>query len=733
MMKPTNSEAVTGGRGSTGDFGGSVELSSMLRFKRARRLPLIRQSEASECGLACLAMIAGYYGHHVTLPHLRQRFALSLKGVNLARLIEMAQEIGFSSRPIRAEIDEIYLLSTPCIVHWDMDHFVVLAKVERRSITIFDPAVGERTISFAEAGLHFTGIALELTKGPNFQRKRPDPPVSLRALAGSVHGLGKALTTIFGLALALEIFALLTPQFLQMIVDQVLADGDHDLLTFLGLSFLLLLFLQVTVSAVRTWTVMWLNANITLGWTGNVFQHLLRLPQAYFLKRHMGDVVSRFGAVDAIQRTLTTQFVGVILDGIMAIFTLAVMALYSPMLTAITILAMALYGMSRVLYFRVYRESNLSQIVVAAKQQSHLIESVRGAQTIKLYGQTARQTARYLNATADTVNTSIAVQRLNLLFGSLNSVTSGVQRIVILWLGAWLALKSQFSAGMLMAFVAYSDQFTGRAGSLIDYLVQLRLTRLQGERLADIVLSPTESFGEGSYADVVPEASIKFDNVSFRYADGDPWVVRNCSFEIKAGESVVITGPSGAGKSTLVRLMLGLIDPQQGSVMVGGIDIRHFGKDAYRKMIGSVMQDDTLFAGSIADNISFYDEHATPERIQVAARQACLHDEIMRMPMGYQTLVGDMGSALSGGQQQRVHLARAFYRKPKMLVLDEASSHLDASREMKINEEIEKLNVTRIAIAHRIETVRAAKRVFVFLDGKVVETQVEASAEVEIA
>jgi ATP-binding cassette subfamily B protein RaxB len=730
MMEPTNSEAVAGGRGSTDVVDDSATLSSMLHFKRARRLPLIRQSEASECGLACLAMIAGYYGHHVTLPQLRQRFSLSLKGVTLARLIEMAQEMGFSSRPIRAEIDEIHLLSTPCIVHWDMDHFVVLAKVERKSITILDPSVGERKISLSEAGRHFTGIALEMTKGPNFQRRRPEPPVSLRALAGSVHGLGKALATIFGLALALEIFALLGPQFLQLVVDQVLADGDHDLLTFLGLSFLLLLLLQIAVSAVRTWTVIWLNANITLSWTGNVFQHLLRLPQAYFLKRHMGDVVSRFGAVDAIQRTLTTQFVGVILDGIMATFTLIVMAFYSPMLTGIAALAIAVYGMLRLLYFRVYRESNLSQIVVSAKQQSQLIEAVRGSQTIKLYGQTARQTARYLNAAADTVNTSIAVQRLNLLFGSLNGVTNGVQRIVILWIGAWLALKSQFSAGMLMAFVAYSDQFAGRAGSLIDYLIQLRLTRLQGERLADIVLSAPESFGEGSYADVMPEASIKFDNVSFRYADGDPWVIRNCSFEIKAGESVVITGPSGAGKSTLVRLMLGLVDPQQGAVLIGGIDIRHFGKNAYRKMIGSVMQDDTLFAGSIADNISFYDEHATPERIQLAARQACLHEEIMGMPMGYQTLVGDMGSSLSGGQQQRVHLARAFYRNPKILIFDEASSHLDASREMRIIDEIEKLNVTRVAIAHRLETVRSAKRVLVFLNGTVAEARMDVATEV---
>lgn len=707
-------EAITGARGEAPNTN-SAAAHARLNFGWGRQLPLIRQSEAGECGLACLAMLAGYYGHHADLPSLRRRFSTSLKGVTLAQLIAMAQSFGMSSRPLRFELDELLQLQTPCILHWDLNHFVVLREVGKRYVVIHDPAVGERRLKFDELGTHLTGVALELSKGPTFQRKLPRPPVSLRTLAGSIHGLGSALTAIFSLALVLELIALLWPQFLQMVVDQVLADDDHDLLTFLGLSFLLLLGMQTGVSALRTWTVMWLGTHFNLSWTGNVFQHLLRLPQDYFLKRHLGDIVSRFDAVSVIQQTLTTQFVGVLLDGLMAVLTLGMLVFYSPLLSGLVLAALLLYAGTRVLYFKAYFESNLSQITVSAKQQSCFMEAVRGVQTLRLHNQGPAQSARYLNATADTLNTSIAVQRLNLLFGSLNGLTTGAQRVGVLWLGAWLALKGQFSAGMLMAFVAYADQFTSRAASLIDYVIQLKLLRLQGERLADIVLTSPEAYAEGSYVGPLPEPAIQFDNVGFRYADSEPWVIKDCSFEIKAGESVAITGPSGCGKSTLVRLMLGLLDPQQGTIRVGGIDLKQLGKNNYRKMVGSVMQDDTLFAGTIADNICFHDEAATPEKIEAAARLAELHADIAAMPMGYHSIVGDMGSMLSGGQQQRLCLARALYVNPKILVLDEATSHLDVDRERVIAAALAALPVTRILIAHRRETIESAQRV-IFLN-----------------
>lgn len=696
-----------------------VQPRARLHFGRGRRLPMAHQSETAECGLACLAMIAGYYGQHTDLPSLRRRFSLSLKGVSLARLIDIAQSMGLACRPLRLELNELQHIQLPCILHWDLNHFVVLREVGKRGAVIHDPAIGERKLMFDELSKHVTGIAVEVSKGPSFQRKRPDQPVSLRALAGSIQGLGRALLTIFGLAMALELFGLLAPQFMQMVVDQVLADGDRDLLTFLGLSFLLLMLIQTGVSALRTWTVLWLGTHFSLNWTGNVFQHLLRLPQAYFLKRHLGDVVSRFGAIASIQHTLTTRFVEVVLDGLMAVLTLVVLLLYSPRLTALIATAVVLYGALRWLYYRVYREANLGQITVEAKQQTHFMEAVRGVQTLRLFNQVPARSASYLNVTADALNASVAVQRLGLGFSTVQGLVSGGQRIAVLWLGAWLALKGQFSAGMLMAFAAYADQFSNRASSLVDYAIEIRLLRIQGERLADIVLTPTEAFAEGTYVGPLPEASIRFEKVSFRYAKGEQWILKDCSFEVAAGESVAIVGPSGCGKSTLARLLLGLLDPQEGRITIGGIDLRHLGKNRYRTMVGSVMQDDRLFAGSVADNIAFFDEAAKQETVEDAARQAELHQEIITMSMGYHTLVGDMGSSLSGGQQQRLLLARALYRQPQILILDEATSHLDVKREHLITETLRHLQLTRIAIAHRPETIASAGRVLELQNCKV--------------
>lgn len=730
MIDPAEDETIVGARGEALDID-PMESPARLHFRRGRRLPMIRQSEAAECGLACLAMIAGYHGQHTELPALRRRFSLSLKGITLTQLVEMAQSLGFASRPLRLELDELRQLQTPCILHWDLNHFVVLSEVGKRGVVIHDPAVGERSLTLEELGKHLTGVVVELSKGPDFRRRRPDPPVSLRTLAGSIQGLGRALLTIFGLALALELFGLLAPQFLQMVVDQVLADGDHDLLTFLGLSFLLLMVVQTAVSALRTWTVLWLGTHFSLNWTGNVFQHLLRLPQAYFLKRHLGDVVSRFGAISAIQHTLTTRFVEVVLDGLMTVLTLVVLLLYSPLLAGLTVAAVVLYGALRMLYYRVYREANLGQIVVQAKQQTSFMEAVRGVQTLRLFNQVPARSARYLNVTADALNAGIGVQRLDLVFGSIQGLASGAQRIGVLWLGAWLALKGQFSAGMLMAFAAYAGQFTSRASSLVDYAIEIRLLRIQGERLADIVLTPTEAFAEGTYVGPPPEPTIRFEKVSFRYASGEPWILKDCSFEVATSESVAIAGPSGCGKSTLVRLLLGLLDPQEGKIFIGGINLKHLGKNSYRKMVGSVMQDDRLFAGSIADNIAFFDEAATPEAIEAAARQAELHQDIVAMPMGYHSLVGDMGSALSGGQQQRLSLARALYRQPQILVLDEATSHLDVEREQRIAETLQQLQMTRIVIAHRPETIASAERVLIMQKGKLRTVKTVAATEVE--
>jgi ATP-binding cassette subfamily B protein RaxB len=688
-----------------------------LQFGWRRALPMMLQTEAAECGVACLAMVARFHGHDVDLVGLRRRFSTSLKGATLARVMAMAGQLGLTCRPLKLELEELAQLKTPCVLHWDLNHFVVLKRVGKRSVVIHDPACGIRKLSLREVSAHFTGVALELSPAADFAPVVERQAVSLRASTGTVRGLLPALGQILLLALALEVFALVGPFYMQWVLDQVLVSADRDLLTLLGLGFIGVAIFSAIITAARSWAVTWLGATLNVQWASNLFKHLMHLPLDWFEKRHVGDVVSRFGSIQTIQRTLTTQFIGSLLDGVMSLVTLVVMAFYSLGLTALVIGLFAAYGLLRWAFFNPLRRANEEQIVYGARQQSELLESIRGAMPIKLANKQDERLGRYANATVETANRSIGIQRLGIAFTLGNQLMFGIGRVAMIWIAAVLALDGKFSAGMLIAFIAYADQFTSRAAGLIDKWVDFSMLKLHAERVADIALTAPEKAADAGWTGPVPEASIELRNVSFRYADGEPWILKDCNLRIEAGESVAIVGPSGCGKSTLAKIVLGLLQPTEGEVRFGGIDIRKLGLDTYRQWIGAVMQDDQLFAGSIADNISFFDPDATPVRIEAAARLAAIHDDIVAMPMGYQSLVGDMGSSLSGGQKQRVILARALYRRPRLLVLDEATSHLDVDKERQVDVAVQRLRITRIVITHRPKTAEISCRVIALTDG----------------
>jgi ATP-binding cassette subfamily B protein RaxB len=686
-------------------------LQAALQFGWSRRLPILLQTEAAECGLACLAMVASYHGHDIDLAGLRRRFSTSLRGVTLARVMAMAGQLSFACRPFKLDMDHLSQLKAPCILHWNLNHFVVLKQVSRRSIVIHDPARGLRKLSLKDVSEHFTGIVLELSPTADFTPVRERQAVSLRALTGRARGLVPALAQILLLALALEVFALATPFYLQWVLDQALVSADHDLLTLLGLGFLGVTIFSAVITAIRSWAVMWLAATLNVQGASNLFGRLMRLPLDWFEKRHVGDIVSRFGSIQTIQRTLTTQFIGSLLDGLMSLVTLVVMAFYSAGLTVLVAALFLAYGLVRWAFFNPLRRASEEQIVCVARQQSELLESIRGAMPIKLANKQDERLARYANAAVATTNRDIGIQRLSIAFTLGNQLMFGTGRVALIWIATTLALKNTFSAGMLIAFIAYAEQFTSRAAGLIDKWVDFRMLRLHAERVADIALSAPEALTGSLWHGPIPEASIELCDVSFRYGEGEPWILKNCSLRIEAGESVAVVGPSGCGKTTLAKIMLGLLQPTEGDVRFGSVDIRKLGLSAYRGFVGAVMQDDQLFAGSVADNISFFDPNPTFERVVAAAELSAIHDDLLAMPMGYQTLVGDMGSSLSGGQKQRLILARALYRQPRLLVLDEATSHLDVERERQVNALVSGLNLTRIIVAHRPETMASAGRI----------------------
>lgn len=691
-----------------------------------RRLPLMLQTENTECGLACLGMVAGYHGQRSDLASLRRRFAISQKGATLAQLIDIAGALGLAARPLRLEIEDLPALRRPCILHWGMNHFVVLRKVGRHAIWIHDPASGARRVGMDEVSRQFTGVALELWPGAEFRTSAAPPAVRLRDLVGRVHGLVPAGAQVLVLALAIEAFALAAPFYLQWVIDRVLVAADRDLLATLALGFGLLMVLQQVFTAARSWVLLHAGANLQLQWGSSVFAHLLRLPVQYFERRHLGDVVSRFGAVDQIQRTLTTAFFSAVIDGLMSVLVLVMMFLYSPPLAWIAVGAMLLYTLVRLLWFRPLRDANEQEIVHQASQQSHFLETVRGVRAVKLFQRQNERLTAWLALMAEQVNANVRGQRLLIGFQAASGLLFGLVGIAVLWLGAHKTLDGVMTVGALMAFKAYQDQFDHRVTTLIERIFEFRMLRVQAERLADVVLTPAEPRAPmaGPAASLRQPAvppTVRLENLRFRYADTEPWVVDGISLEIPPGQSVVFVGPSGCGKTTLVNLLLGVLTPVEGDIHVGPTSLRRSGGEAVRPLMAAVMQDDVLFAGSIADNIAFFDPAPDRERIAHCAALAQVHEDIDAMPMGYHTLVGDMGAALSGGQKQRIFLARALYRQPRILVLDEATSHLDLALEQAVNAAVQSLALTRILVAHRPETIRSADRVVRLVGGRVVE------------
>jgi len=680
---------------------------------RRQETPLVLQAEAAECGLACLAMVAGHHGHDVDLPTLRARHPLSSRGATLADLMNVAGQLSLGSRPLRLEPEQLVELPLPCVLHWGFNHFVVMTRSRGGRVVLHDPACGRREMTLQELGEHFTGVALELAPAPDFEPRRERQRLPITALVGRIPGLAGRAGQAILLTLLLQGLVLLSPIYLQSVVDDALATQDRSLVATLGLVFLLLAVLQAAVTALRGGLLAVIGACLNLQLQRRLLHHLMRLPMGWFQRRKTGDVLSRFDSLQAMQRTMSTGLLEALVDGAMALLTLVMMFAYSARLALVGVGAALVYGAMRLGLYRTMRRAAEEQMNRTALQHGHLLESLRGMQTIKLLAHEGQRFARWNNLAVDQSNATLHVERLSVLAHALNGGLFAIENVLTIWLGALLVLDAPggaaFSIGMLIAFLAYKTQFAQRAAALIDKALELRMLSLHAERVSDIALAAPEEQGATLPAREV-STSLEIKGLSFGY-EGEPLLFKGLSLRIDAGESVAIVGPSGCGKTTLVKLMLGLVQPTAGSIEVGGVPLEQIGLARYRGAVAGVMQDDVLFAGSVADNICFFAPQPDLDRIEACARQAAVHDDIAAMPMRYETPVGDMGTVFSGGQKQRLLLARALYRQPRILFLDEATSHLDVAREHSVNEAVRALNLTRIIVAHRPETIASADRV----------------------
>jgi ATP-binding cassette subfamily B protein RaxB len=617
-------------------------------------------------------------------------------------------------------LEQIAALPVPAILHWDMNHYVVLERVKGGKALIHNPDGRSTWMPMGELSSHFTGVALELRPSDNFEKRSDREQLKLSHLWQRVSGMKRALAQVLVLTLVLQAFVLVSPYYMQIAVDNALPALDHDLLTVLALGFGLFMLIQAGASLLRSFVL--LVAGTTLGFslTSNVARRMFRLPIDWFEKRHTGDILSRFQSVGPIQHLLTQGAVAALVDGAMAIFTLALMFWYSPLLAFIALTAFALYAAVRLVSFSLEREAQEAAIITGGREQSLLIETLRGMTTLRLFGRETLRHTLWQSRLTDAVNADVRLARIAIWQSTANILIFGIENIVTIWLAIGFVINGVgFSVGMVFAFLAYKAQFIEKAAALIDQVVAFRMLGLHLERLSDIALADEDkSFGESTDAETQLKGCIELRDVYFRYSPSDPIVLEGANLLVEPGEHVAITGPSGGGKSTLVKILLGLVEPERGELLVDGLPLNRFGYRSYHEQVAAVLQEDSLFAGSLADNIALFDDAIDMERVIAAASAAAIHADITQMPMQYETLVGDMGSTLSGGQKQRVLLARALYRQPKVLIMDEGTAHLDAAHEQAVNSAISDMGITRIIIAHRQETIQAASRILLMREGK---------------
>src|SRR6516165_3171341 len=525
-------------------------------------LPVIQQTEAAECGLACLAMISSYHGHRIDLNTLRRRHPVSLKGVTLRALIQVASQMHFACRPLRFELAQLKQLRLPAIVHWDMSHFLVLKSVTKRGIVVHDPASGERFFPITEASKHLTGVALELSPSEDFLPKdeRTRLPFSnfWKQLRGSTH----ALVQILILSIVLEAFVIAAPFYLQLTIDEVIARGDADLLVVLALGFGLLTAIKVVSTAIRALIILIVQNTLHFQIGSRVFHHLLRLPMAYFEKRHIGDILSRFTSIEPIRSALAEGMIAAAIDGLMAVATLAMIFLYSTQLALVVLAAFVVYAVVRIGLYRLLRERSLAVIEAKAQENSTFIETMRAVQSFKIFNRESDRETQWLNRYADVVGANVRLGRARIAFTGINDALFGLENIISIYLAAQLALGEVLTIGMIFAFVSYKQHFIEKAVQLVEKALDFRILELHLERLADIALNPLERGHDQvlAYTRQI-QGRIEVRNLSFQYAETEPLVLDDISFIIEPGEFVTIMGPSGGGKTTLIKIMLGLLEP----------------------------------------------------------------------------------------------------------------------------------------------------------------------------
>jgi ATP-binding cassette subfamily B protein RaxB len=674
---------------------------NILFFRKT--LPIFRQSEAAECGLACVGMVASYWGKEYDLPALRRKFPITLQGAALNDLIRVSKNLGLTTRALKVEMGALPEISLPAIIHWEFNHFVVLSKIGKNYVIIHDPALGQRRISLPELSKSFTGVVLELRPDADFQKEKVKSRISLYKFFSQVRGLLTPLIQILVFSILIQFAAIVMPFLTQMAIDNVAPTNDLELLKVLALGFGVIFALRPFIEWLRNRLIIYVSTQFSSQLTSNLIRYLFSLPLPYFEKRSIGDLLTRLEASDRLRDLLTQGFVSAFVDVLLGIVTLAMMFYYATKLGFVILITTAL-----VLIIRLFFIPNLRMLVnetlqKSGREQAELIESLRGISSIKFAQKEAEREAIWNNSFTSFINSAAELEanQANYLF--LRDLILNIGLVVVIYMGIRqvIDVNSGFTLGAFFAFAAYRDLFFQRLGSFLEQLVEFSMSRVHLERLTEIISEDPEQ-EPSEYFQYKPEdITLELANVGYRFGEDKELIFNDVSVSVSSGQRIMIFGPSGTGKTTLLKVLSGVYPPSTGIVRLNGTDVQAAGLRYLRSNVAAVLQSDYLFKGSVIDNITFFDRIPDFEFAMQCSQIACVHDEIMQLPMSYESLVGEMGTSLSQGQQQRVLLARALYQKKPILLLDEGTAHLDEENESKVLSNLKSLGVIMVMTAHK--------------------------------
>lgn len=687
---------------------------------RHRRIPYVQQMQTTDCGAACLAMVLRSWKRHESLTEVRDRLGGARGGVSSQQLLEAAEGYGFRGRVARIELEELECLDSGAILHWGMAHFVVLQRVGRGVVEVVDPGLGRRRVPLQEVGRKFTGVAVLLEPTPAFEtRSRPRSRALdyLKTILSHSGSFGRVIL----LAVLLQAASLSLPLMTGTIVDRVVPEHDYDLLRIIVLGILFVGVFSFVTTTIRSLILLYLRTKLDLRLTVDFVDHLMRLPFSFFQSRQTGDLMMRLGSNAQIRGILTSTLLSGVLDGFMVVTYLALLCVVNWRFG----LAVVFLGALRIVIFvtsrRKYQELMTESLRANADASSYQVQMLGGIEILKASGVERRALDRWSNLFIDVMNVSIRQGRLSAFVEATLAAVGLGSPLLLLGYGTWLTLHGELSLGTMLAVNSLAAGFLGPLSNLVSNGLQLLTMGSYLERVEDVLVEKPEQEKDSAPTAPVLTGAIELQSVSFRHSPVGPWVLRDVSMRIPARGRVAIVGKSGSGKSTLARLLVQLYRPTSGCVLVDGLDPATFDLPSVRRQIAYVPQTMFLFSGAVRQNIALTCPEVDIAAVEDAARQAEIHDEILAMPMGYDTYLSEGDGSIAGGQRQRIALARALISKPSILVLDEATSHLDAATEARILENLRRVTATQIIMAHRLSTIRDADLILVLDHGRVVE------------